>query len=403
MDVPLTLPGRWSLARWRRMLGRACRRRLLSLLFVLSFCTTFLVTTPTPAITQLPRPEIRGVWITTNDAPVVRDRLRLQAAIQQLKQLNLNTIYPVVWNAGYAMYPSQVVQDRGIQSFTYRGVDGQDTLADLVEQGHQHGMLVIPWFEFGFMTPPSSELATKYAQWLTQKVDGGYTSMSAAGEVMWLNPFRPEVQQFITDLVLEIVTQYDVDGIQFDDHTGLPHEFGYDSYTLSLYQRETGNAAPQPTDPTWVKWRADKITAFMVKLHAAVKANKPNVIFSVSPNYYDFAYKLHLQDWLAWIRQGAVDELVMQVYRPDLASFVEQISRPEVQEARQKIPTGIGILTGMRNNPIPLSQIQAQVRAVQERNLGVAFFYYESLLNYAPESAADRHSGLQALFLRSTQ
>ncbi|UZQ55725.1 family 10 glycosylhydrolase [Trichothermofontia sichuanensis B231] len=403
MDVPLTLPGRRSLVHWRRTLGRACRRRLLSLLFVLSFCTTFLVTTPTPAITQLPRPEIRGVWITTNDAPVVRDRLRLQAAIQQLKQLNLNTIYPVVWNAGYAMYPSQVVQDRGIQSFTYLGVDGQDTLADLVEQGHQHGMLVIPWFEFGFMTPPSSELATKYAQWLTQKVDGGYTSMSAAGEVMWLNPFRPEVQQFITDLVLEIVTKYDVDGIQFDDHTCLPHEFGYDSYTLALYQRETGNAAPPPNNPAWVKWRADKITAFMVKLHAAVKANKPNVIFSVSPNYYDFAYKFHLQDWLAWIRQGAVDELVMQVYRPDLASFVEQISRPEVQEARQKIPTGIGILTGTRNNPIPLSQIQAQVRAVQERNLGVAFFYYESLLNYAPESVADRHSGLQALFLGSTQ
>jgi len=340
--------------------------------------------------------------MTTNDARVVRDRLQLQGAIQQLKQLNLNTLYPVVWNAGYAMYPSQVVQDRGIQSFTYRGIDGQDTLADLVEQGHRQGMLVIPWFEFGFMAPPSSELATKYPQWLTQKVDGGYTSMSAAGEVKWLNPFRPEVQQFITDLVLEIVTKYDVDGIQFDDHTSLPREFGYDSYTLSLYQRETGNAAPEPSNPAWVKWRADKITAFMVKLHEAVKANKPNVIFSVSPNYYDFAYKLHLQDWLAWIRQGAVDELVMQVYRPDITSFVEQISRPEIQEARQKIPTGIGILTGMRNNPIPMQQIQAQVRAVRERNLGVAFFYYESLLHYAPEPAADRQSAFQALFSRPT-
>lgn len=403
MNIPFALAHGWPVLRWQRVALRYCRRRLLPLLFTLSFCATFLVATPTPAITQLPRSEIRGVWITTNDAPVVRDRLKLQTALQQLKQLNLNTLYPVVWNAGYAMYPSQVVQDRGIQSFTYRGMDGQDTLADLVEQGHRQGMLVIPWFEFGFMAPPSSELATKYAQWLTQKVDGGYTSMSAAGEVKWLNPFRPEVQQFITDLVLEIVTKYDVDGIQFDDHTSLPHEFGYDSYTLSLYQRETGNAAPQPNNPAWVKWRADKITAFMVKLHEAVKANKPNVIFSVSPNYYDFAYKFHLQDWLAWIRQGAVDELVMQVYRPDLTSFVEQISRPEVQEARQKIPTGIGILTGMRNNPVPLSQIQAQVRAVQERNLGVAFFYYESLLNYAPEPVADRHSGLQALFPRSTQ
>ncbi|WP_448560770.1 glycoside hydrolase family 10 protein [Trichothermofontia sp.] len=397
MNVLLPLLNWQTFPHGQRRLLKVLRYRLLPILFTLSFCVTYLVATPTPAITQLPRSEIRGVWITTNDAPVVRDRLRLQAALQQLKQLNLNTLYPVVWNAGYAMYPSQVVQDRGIQSFTYRGMDGQDTLADLVEQGHRLGMLVVPWFEFGFMAPPSSELATKYAQWLTQKVDGGYTSMSAAGEVMWLNPFRPEVQQFITDLVLEIVTQYDIDGIQFDDHTSLPREFGYDSYTLSLYQKETGNAAPEPSNPAWVKWRADKLTAFMVKLHETVKANKPHVIFSVSPNYYDFAYKFHLQDWLAWIRRGAVDELVMQVYRPDLNSFIEQISRPEIQEVSQKVPTAIGILTGMRNNPVPMSQIQAQVRAVRERNLGVAFFYYESLLNYAPEPIAERELGFQAL------
>jgi uncharacterized lipoprotein YddW (UPF0748 family) len=58
-----------------------------------------------------------------------------------------------------------------------------------------------------------------------------------------------------------------------------------------------------------MRWRADKITAFMVQLNQAVKARKPNAIFSISPNYYDFAYKFQLQDWLAWVRQNIVDEL----------------------------------------------------------------------------------------------
>ena len=61
---------------------------------------------------------------------------------------------------------------------------------------------------------------------------GGTKSVlfSAAGEVAWLNPFRPEVQQLITDLVLEVVGRYGADGIQFDDHMSLPREFG--PYTL---------------------------------------------------------------------------------------------------------------------------------------------------------------------------
>jgi uncharacterized lipoprotein YddW (UPF0748 family) len=380
----------------RRYRGRTVWHWVLSLLFILSLVTT-LLSSPAPATSF--RQEIRGVWMTSNDTDIMRDRAKLQEAISQLKQLNFNTVYPVVWNSGYVMYPSTVAQRTGIQNFVYKGLEGQDILADVVAKAHQQGLLAIPWFEFGFMAPPTSELVLNHPQWLTQQRDGTQTSISAAGEVMWLNPFHPEVQQFITDLVMEIVTQYDVDGIQFDDHTSLPNTFGYDDYTVALYIKETQKSPPSnPQDPAWVRWRADKITAFMSKLNKTVKASKPNAIFSVSPNYYDFAYRLHLQDWLAWIRQGIVDELIVQVYRPDLPSFLEQISRPEMREAQQKTATGVGILTGLRNSPVPMRQIQLQTQAAQAQGFGVAFFYYESLWDYAPEDANERRMAFQALF-----
>ncbi len=347
---------------------------------------------------QQPRQEIRGVWMTTNDSDILRDHVKLQNAVTQLARLNFNTIYPVVWNAGYTLYPSTVTQQRGIQPFIYRGLQGQDILADLIAQAHSRGLLVIPWFEFGFMAPPSSELATKYASWLTQKQDGSTISTSAAGEVVWLNPLHPEVQQLITDLVLEIITQYDTDGIQFDDHMSLPNEFGYDKYTVALYMKEKKKAPPNPTDADWVRWRADKISTFMAQLNKAIKARKPSAIVSIAPNYYDFAYKVHLQDWLGWIRQKSVDELIVQVYRPDLASFVDQIARPELQEAQQKVSTAIGVLTGLRNSPVSMQMIQAQAQAARDRGLGVTFFYYESLWDYAPESVAERLAGFQSLF-----
>jgi len=374
-------------------------RFLLPLIFLLALFTVVIPGTPSVGRSQPARSEVRGVWLTSNDMDTWRDRAKVQQAVTQLRQLNFNTIYPVVWNGGYATYPSTVTQRHKIQDFTYKGLEGQDILADLISQAHAQGLLVMPWFEFGFMAPPTSELAIQHPDWLTQKRDGEQTSISAAGEVVWLNPFHPEVQKFMTDLVLEVVTQYDVDGIQFDDHTSLPSEFGYDAYTIALYTRETKKAPPaNAQDPTWIKWRADKITAFMHRLHQSVSARKPKAIFSVSPNYYDFAYKLQLQDWLSWVRRNIADEIIVQVYRPDLQSFLPQLTRPEIQESQKKIPTAIGIMTGLRNRPAPMWLIQSQVRAAQERGLGVSFFYFETLWTSTAEDPALRKSGFQALF-----
>ncbi|MBD2083447.1 MULTISPECIES: glycoside hydrolase family 10 protein [unclassified Coleofasciculus] len=392
--------------------------KYLLLLFLASFITVLLAGNPISAIAQSPMPpeaieqipnpeatpqkrfqEIRGVWMTNNDNKILRDRPKLQNAVSQLAQLNFNTIYPVVWNSGYTLYESAIAQREGIQSSVSKGLQGQDIIADLIAQAHRQGLLVIPWFEFGFMAPPLSELTSNHPNWITQRRDGSQTWIGAAGEVVWLNPFHPEVQQFITDLVLEVVTKYDADGIQFDDHTSLPNEFGYDRYTLALYKQETKKDAPSnPKDPAWVRWRADKITAFMTQLNKAVKERKTNAIFSVAPNPYVTAYNTYLQDWLNWVRKDIVDELIVQVYRPNLQSFLDQLTRPEIQEVQQKIPTGVGVLTGLRNKPVSMRLIQSKVRAARDRGLGVTFFYYESLWDDAPEPRAERQSNFQNLF-----
>jgi uncharacterized lipoprotein YddW (UPF0748 family) len=387
---------------------RSLKFKYLPLLFLASFITVLLAGNPIgaiapwvvpKAIAQQPSQEIRGVWMTNNDTEILVDHPKLQEAVRQLGLLNFNTIYPVVWNSGYVLHESAVAQRIGIQPFVRKGLQGQDILTDLVTQAHYRGLLVIPWFEFGFMAPPTSELVLNHPDWITQRRDRSQTWIGAAGEVVWLNPFHPEVQQFITDLVLEVVTQYPVDGIQFDDHTSLPNEFGYDSYTIALYKQETKkDVPPNPQDPEWVRWRADKITAFVTQLNHAVKKRKPKAIFSISPNPYVTAYNTYLQDWLTWVRQGIVDELIVQVYRPNLQSFREQLARPEIQEAQQKIPTGVGVLTGLRNKPVSMQLIQAKVQAARDRGLGVAFFYYESLWDNSPEPITERQSNFQSLF-----
>ncbi|HBY79212.1 MAG TPA: hypothetical protein DEG47_19920, partial [Cyanobacteria bacterium UBA11148] len=64
------------------------------------------VGTPTANLTN----EIRGVWLTNIDSDVLFSEANTTNALQRLKALNFNTIYPTIWNWGYTLYPSQVAE-----------------------------------------------------------------------------------------------------------------------------------------------------------------------------------------------------------------------------------------------------------------------------------------------------
>ncbi|PSB27049.1 glycoside hydrolase family 10 protein [Stenomitos frigidus] len=353
--------------------------------------------------TIAPRSEIRGVWLTNVDSAVLFKPTVLKDAVQQLAQLNFNTLYPAVWNWGYTTYPSAVAKQAIGAAVDPRpiGLEGRDSLAELVQQAHQKGIAVLPWFEFGFMAPEDSALAIRHPDWLTQQRDGTQVWQEGIYPRVWLNPFKPEVQQFIQTLILELVSNYDIDGIQLDDHFGLPYQFGYDDYTVELYKREHQGKAPpaNPKDPAWIRWRADKITSFTTQLFRAIKARKNEVLLTLSPNNYDFSYNHSLQDWRTWRQQGLIEELVLQVYGNKLQAFTAQLQAPEIQAARQHIPTGIGILTGLKKLPVPMQQVRDQVQAVRkQRFAGVSFFFYETLWQLVAEPEADRKTALQSLF-----
>ncbi|MEN9568181.1 MAG: hypothetical protein RLZZ69_3377, partial [Cyanobacteriota bacterium] len=364
---------------------------------------------PVARICQVdPSREIRGVWLTNIDSDVLFEQDKTEKAIALLAKANFNTLYPTVWNWGYTLYPSEIAKSlTGLSLDPTEGLQGRDILAEMVELGHKQEMRVIPWFEFGFMAPADSELAKRHPEWLTARQDG--STIWWEGKVhqrVWLNPLRPEVQQFMTDLIVEIVSNYDIDGIQLDDHFGYPSELGYDDYTVKLYQEEhKGKLPPQdPQDPDWVSWRADKITDYVETLFHEIKQHNPNAIVSVSPNPQDFSFNSFLLDWHRWERKGLIEELVVQLYRDDNDSFVNELEQPEIQAAREHIPVGIGILSGLKGRPIPWQRISQQVKIAREHKFaGISFFFYESLWNLTKESPVIRQAALKNLLYHQTQ
>ncbi|GAB4281378.1 MAG: family 10 glycosylhydrolase [Oscillatoriaceae cyanobacterium] len=378
--------------------------------------------TPIPAAS-----EIRGVWITNVASGVLFSPWGINRALKQLSALNFNTVYPVVWNRGHTFYPSQVaekVTGRVQEPMLTLMRGGGDVLEEIINVGHQQKLRVIPWFEYGFMAPKNSTLTKRHPEWISQprsiknyknpgnklEPELNFSQVNIPNFIrdrlirqqVWLNPFHPKVQQLILNLILEVVRRYDVDGIQLDDHFGLPVELGYDEFTVELYRREHGGKFPpdNPKDEEWMFWRSQKINLFMQKIFTSVKAIKPECLISLSPNSYEFSYGKYLQDWLTWVNRGWVEELLLQVYRDDAKSFANSLSATAVQIAAEKIPVGVGILTGTLTHPVPVEQIQEQVQLVRDRQFdGVSFFYWETLWSYlTPDAPGQRRQAFKQLF-----
>ncbi len=383
---------------------------------------------PTPAVSR----EIRGVWLTNIDSDVLFAQDRLRDAVSELARLNFNTLYPTVWNWGYTLYPSAVMKQEVGFAIDPRpiaaGLQNRDMLKEMIAEAHQRKMAVIPWFEFGFMAPKDSELAQKHRDWWTQRQDGSTDDTPKALDgvqiPIWFNPFKPEVQQFILKLVAEVVDRYDVDGVQFDDHFGLPIEFGYDADTVKLYQQEHNGKSPplydsarcekagmkdscpeflakDPQWADWLRWRSDKIEGFLKQVFQTVKARKNNVIIGLAPLDLPYAYERALVDWHKWEQDGWIEELIPQIYFQG-QKFVDRIdltTHPELLQARNHIPTAIGILSGLSSTPRAIDEMQRQVQAVRDRRYaGMSFFFYETLWNKAPEAINERKAGWQRLF-----
>ena len=331
--------------------------------------------------------EVRGVWLTNVDSDILHSRAQIEVGLQKLKNLGFNTIYPVVWQRGFTLYPSKVAQDFiGFSVMeTPNFFQNRDMLAEVIEIAKPLNLRIIPWFEYGLMTPPNSPLAQNHLDLLTLDIKQDQIRLKSHDSdkrdiQAWLNPCQPKVQQFMVDLIAEIVENYEIDGIQLDDHFGFPVEMGYDLFTQNLYKTEQSvkDVPDNHQNPKWVSWATIKTTELLEKIFHAVKSKRSDCLVSISPNPLDFAKKYYSANWKLWVEKGLAEEIVLQVYRDNLPRFLEEISKLEVIKVKNHIPVSIGILTGLKNKPVTLDWIKEQIHETRAAKLaGVSFFFYE--------------------------
>lgn len=334
--------------------------------------------------------EMRGMWVSNVDSNVMDSFGNMESLAARVSNLNMNALYPVVWNKGETFYPSDVMMRYGAPKISSRyglGDLKRDPMADWMTLGNNYDLDIIPWFEWGLKVPAQSALASKNPSWLSRDQSGKTVFDQDGTSSVYLNYINSDVQQFYESLVVEFVAKYEVPAIQFDDHLSLKNTFGYDDYSLNLYFKETGqNARPAPDSPEWLAWRAGKLTQFVARISRAMKTARPGVKLSVSPNPYPWSFQNYVQDWPSWVEQGLVDEVVVQVYRDDLTRFQTELRNPILSKVKVKSSLSIGILSGLRTDPMPISMVRSQTDFVRSMGYaGVVYFFQESLLKYTAE------------------
>lgn len=330
---------------------------------------------------------VRGVWLTNVDSQVLNSRENIKQAVDLLDELGFNSIFIVVWNKAMTTYPSKIMKE-----LTGREIDttfvGRDPLKELIEIAHSKNIKVFAWFEFGFSSSFKENggiILSKKPHWAAKDVKGNLVTKNG---FEWMNGFHPEVQDFMLSLIMEVVRNYEVDGIQGDDRLpALPSEAGYDEYTINLYKSQhNGDIPPKDfKDENWIQWRADLLTDFMQRIYDSVKTYDKNLIVSMAPSIYPWSKEEYLQDWPQWMKKGLVELIVPQIYRyniEDYTSALDEIMSNQISEKDfKKFYPGVLLKVGSYQ---PEEKFLIQMISVNRKNgiNGEVFFFYEGIKKY---------------------
>ena len=241
---------------------------------------------------------------------------------KELAAAGINMILPNMAWAGVAHYPSRVLPQS--KTFSQYG----DQLAQCVAAAQRYGLGVHVWkITWNLEGAPKG--------FIEKMREAGRTQVSATGEPLnWLCPSHPQNVQLELESVLEIIANYDVDGIHLDYIRYPGSQACYcegcrKRFKLSTRQEiEKWPAAVLPRTgehgDRYIAWRTQQITRLVRLLHKRVREADPDVKISAAVfGSYPACVTSIGQDWIAWAKAGYIDFVCPMNYTENAGYFTE--------------------------------------------------------------------------------
>ena len=272
--------------------------------------------------------ELRGVWVstvanidypsrqTTNSEILKSEMIEI---LDNCKSMGFNAVFLQVRPCGDAFYNSSVFPWSKYLTGT-QGVapdNGFDPLQFAVEEAHNRGIQLHAWINPYRITNSSSD-NNKLASNNPAVLNPGLVLTDSNGK-MYYNPGDSASIDLIVNGAVEIVENYDVDGIHMDDYFYPDASFNDDT-TYSFHKDEYPNKA---------NWRRANVNKLVQTLDERLHSVKPSIQFGISPrgiwaNKDEMAegsdtrgggsYSTIYADSRAWVKNGWVDYIMPQIY-----------------------------------------------------------------------------------------
>jgi uncharacterized lipoprotein YddW (UPF0748 family) len=262
---------------------------------------------------------------------------------------------------------------------------GFDPLRTAVEAAHARGLELHAWVNLmpgwvGDKDPTDERQLWRCRQnWFLQDRDGRL-QQRAPGKYLALNPCLPAVRRHLTDICREIVTGYDVDGLQLD-YVRFPEPetsgivLGSDERTLGMFTAATGRASTDTS--ALLGWQSGCVTQLVREIAAVVHAVPGRKVALSAAVFADVAVARTrvLQDWGEWTQQRLLDAVFPMDYTADAGEFDSRL-RADIANAHGT-PVVMGVGVYQHTDP---GQSTAQLReALAAGARGIAVFNYRTL------------------------
>ena len=270
--------------------------------------------------------ELKGVWIR----PTETSADAIIANLDRMKAAGINNVFLETYFHGKTIFPSKVMASYQFVGQNEKFV-GFDPLQVWVNEAHKRGIKVNIWFEtfyVGNENPkdnPKSIIAVNPSWANTTKRD--FDSLNPVPSVSehggyFIDPANPDVQQFLEELLTEVISTYHPDGINLD-YIRYPQSmaaklsgydlsnWGYTEYARNEFKCKYGKDPIDisPDDalwPIWCKYRQDKVTSFVLRVNKLTRQNNMLLTTVIFPDRQK-ALETKQQDWRTWSALGYVD------------------------------------------------------------------------------------------------
>lgn len=275
--------------------------------------------------------ELKGMWISylEFDNQLMEEsafRAKIDEMFERCVELNMNAVFVQVRPFADALYDSTYFPWSAVVAGVQGNDPGYDPLEYMVEKSHLLGLEIHAWVNpYRITAEYTGKAADAVATlsddnqakiWYESEYEQENRNVLVYGKQLYYNPASSEVRNLITNGIKEIVQNYDVDGIHFDDYFYPTFSTGNveDSFDAEEYHDYVNSGGTKSI----AQWRRENVNTLIAKVYKAIKTIDKECVFGVSPAgninnlRSNLQYYVDIDTWMQ--EEGYIDYICPQIY-----------------------------------------------------------------------------------------